>query len=516
VTEIGPHHPARQRPDHPAVVWHDTSEVTTYRQLTERSAQGARLFRQRGLATGDGVCLLLENHPRYLELTWAALRTGLYVTPVSSWLGPEEAAAVVADTGARALVSSPGHAAVATAVAAQLHLPIRLAVGGDVDGFDSYEAAAADLATGLLDEEPEGSMMLYSSGTTSRPKGVRRPLSGAPAGTMNFLAPFVPHAGLDDATVYLSPGAPMYHAAPLGWSIGVHRLGGTAVLLSAFDPEEVLAAVERHRATHLQVVPTMLIRMLRLPAEVRARYDLSSLRKVLHAAAPCPVDVKHQAIDWLGPIVEEFYSGTEGGGITYVTSHEWLERPGTVGRPILGEIHITDEDGNELGPGEDGTIWFGSGGSSYEYHGDRDATARRRDRRGWTTLDDVGHVDEAGYLFLTDRRDHMIVSGGVNISPQEAEDLLASHPKVLDAGVIGVPNADLGEEVKAVVVLVDPATAGDDVAEELLAHCRSRLARHKCPRTIDFVDELPRLPTGKLAKRLLRERYWQGHATRIV
>jgi long-chain acyl-CoA synthetase len=199
-----------------------------------------------------------------------------------------------------------------------------------------------------------------------------------------------------------------------------------------------------------------------------------------------------------------------------VTSHEWLERPGTVGRPILGEIHITDEDGNELGPGEDGTIWFGSGGSSYEYHGDRDATARRRDRRGWTTLDDVGHVDEAGYLFLTDRRDHMIVSGGVNISPQEAEDLLASHPKVLDAGVIGVPNADLGEEVKAVVVLVDPATAGDDVAEELLAHCRSRLARHKCPRTIDFVDELPRLPTGKLAKRLLRERYWQGHATRIV
>ena len=512
MTDIGPHHPARQPPEHPALVWHETGEVTTYRQLTERSAQGARLLRQLGLETGDGVCFLLENHPRYIELAWAAMRTGLYATPVSTWLGAEEAAAVVADTGARVLIASPAQATVAS----QLDLPIRLSVGGDIDGFTPYEAATAELDTRLLDEEPEGSMMLYSSGTTSRPKGVRRPLSGAPAGTANFLAPFLPYVGLDESTVYLSPGAPLYHAAQLGWSVGTQRLGGTAVVLERFDPETVLAAIERYRATHVQLVPTMLIRMLRLPAEVRGRYDLSSLRKVLHAAAPCPVDVKREAIEWLGPIVEEFYSGTEGGGITYVTSAEWLERPGTVGRPILGEIHITDEDGNELGPGEDGTIWFGSGGSSYEYHGDPEATARRRDTRGWTTLDDVGHVDEDGYLFLTDRRDHMIVSGGVNISPQESEDLLSSHPLVLDAAVIGVPNADLGEEVKAVVVLVDPSPAGDEVAEELLAHCRSRLARHKCPKTIDFVEELPRLPTGKLAKRLLREQYWQGHSTRIV
>ena len=504
MTDIGPHHPARQRPDHPALIWHDTGEVTTYRELAARSAQGARLFRQLGLATGEGVCFLLENHPRYLELAWAAMRTGLYATPVSTWLGPEEAAAVVADTGARVLIASPAQAAVAR----HLDLPIRLAVGGEIDGFDSYEAAAGELDTGLLDEEPEGSMMLYSSGTTSRPKGVRRPLSGAPAGTANFLAPFLPYVGLDESTVYLSPGAPLYHAAQLGWCVGTQRLGGTAVVLERFDPEAVLAAIERHRVTLVQVVPTMLIRLLRLPEEVRRRYDLSSLRTVLHAAAPCPVDIKRQVIEWLGPIVDEFYSGTEGGGITYVTSAEWLERPGTVGRPILGELHVTDEDGNELGPGEDGTIWFASqGGPSYEYHGDPEATARRRDRRGWTTLDDVGHVDADGYLFLTDRRDHMIVSGGVNVSPQEAEDVLASHPLVADAAVIGVPNADLGEEVKAVVVLADPSTAGEAVVEELLAACRARLARHKCPRTIDLVDELPRLPTGKLAKRLLRDRY---------
>ena len=506
MTEIGPHHPAKQRPDRPALVMHDTGAVTTYRQLTERSAQGARLFRQRGLATGDGVCLLLENHARFFELVWAALRSGLYATPISTWLGAAEATAVVADTGARALVATPAQAEVARDIATRLDLPIRLAVGGAIDGFTSYEDGAAGLDGGLLDEEPEGSMMLYSSGTTSRPKGVRRPLSGGPAGTANPLAPFLSHVGLDASTVYLSPGAPLYHAAQLGWCLGAMRMGGTAVVLERFDPEAVLAAIERHRVTLVQVVPTMLIRLLRLPAETRARYDLSSLRTVLHAAAPCPPDVKREVIEWLGPIVDEYYSGTEGSGITYVTSKEWLERPGTVGRPILGEIHVTDDEGDELGPGEEGTIWFSAGGT-YEYHGDPAATARRRHELGWTTLDDIGHVDADGYLFLTDRRDHMIVSGGVNISPQEAEDVLVSHPLVADAAVIGVPNADLGEEVKAVVVLVDPASASGDVADELLAACRARLSRYKCPRTIDFVDELPRLPTGKLAKRLLRDRY---------
>jgi acyl-CoA synthetase (AMP-forming)/AMP-acid ligase II len=489
--------------------------VTTYAQLAERSGQGARLLQAAGLQPGDHVAFLLENHERFFELVWAALRCGLYATPISTWLGAEEATAVVADTGARALVATPAQAEVARDIAARLDLPIRLAVGGAIDGFESYDDGAAGLDGSLLDEEPEGSMMLYSSGTTSRPKGVRRPLSGGPAGTANPLTPFLPHVGLDASTVYLSPGAPLYHAAQLGWCLGALRMGGTAVVLERFDPEAVLAAVERHRVTLVQVVPTMLIRLLRLPPDVRRAYDLASLRTVLHAAAPCPPDVKRDVIEWLGPIVDEYYSGTEGSGITYVTSEEWLQRPGTVGRPILGEIHVTDEDGDELGPGEDGTIWFSAGGS-YEYHGDPDATARRRDQRGWTTLDDIGHVDADGYLFLTDRRDHMIVSGGVNISPQEAEDVLVSHPLVADAAVIGVPNADLGEEVKAVVVLVDPAAGDDDVADELLAACRARLARNKCPRSIDFVAELPRLPTGKLAKRLLRDRYWAGHTTRIV
>jgi fatty-acyl-CoA synthase len=356
-------------------------------------------------------------------------------------------------------------------------------------------------------------MMLYSSGTTGRPKGVRRPLSGRPAGTSNPLAPFASRTGLGADTVYLS-SAPLYHAAPMGWSLGTMRQGGTVVVLPHFDAELVLWAIERYRVTLAQFVPTMLQRLVRLPTHVRDRYDLSSLRRVVHAAAPCPRHVKYATIEWLGPIVDEYYSGTEGSGITYITSAEWLDHPGSVGRPILGDLHVTDEEGRLVPPGTEGIIWFGNG-QAYEYHGDAAATMARRHEQGWTTLDDVGYVDDDGYLHLTDRRAHMIVSGGVNISPREIEDVLLQHPAVDDVAVIGVPHAEFGEEVKAVVCL----TAGADPAEavaELEAHCRSHLARYKVPRSFDVVDSLPRLPTGKLATRLVRDRYWSDSGSRLV
>ena len=359
-------------------------------------------------------------------------------------------------------------------------------------------------------------MMFYSSGTTGRPKGVRRPLSGAVAGTANPLAPFLAHCGLGADTVYLSP-APLYHAAPLGWSLGTLRMGGEVVVLTHFDAELVLAAVAAHHVTMVQLVPTMLARMLRLDRATRDRFDRSSLGVVLHAAAPCPRHVKEAAIEWLGPIVHEYYSGTEGSGITYITTEEWLAHPGSVGRPILGAVHVTDDDGHPLPAFRDGLVWFDAGGDRYDYHGDAAATAARRHRLGWTTLDDIGHLDDDGYLYLTDRRGNMIVSGGVNISPREVEEVLSTHPAVDDVAVIGVPNRDLGEEVKAVVVVrADAAVDPIALPGELIGHCRDALAAFKCPRSVDLVEALPRLPTGKLATRLLRDRYWDGHGTRIV
>ena len=317
-------------------------------------------------------------------------------------------------------------------------------------------------------------------------------------------------------TVYLSP-APIYHSAPLGFSLAVQSIGGTVVMLERFDPLLALGVIERRQVTCSQWVPTMFTRMLKLPDDERAEFDVSSLEVAIHAAAPCPVPVKQAMMEWWGPVLWEYYAGTEGNGFCLVKPEDWLARPGTVGRPLFGELHILGEDGKELAAGEAGTVFF-AGGPAYEYHNDPAKTMEVQDPagRGWTTLGDVGYVDDDGWLFLTDRKAFMIISGGVNIYPQETENVLTMHPKVADVAVLGVPNDEMGEEVKAVVQLLEHSEAGPDLEQELLGYCREHLAHYKCPRTIDFEMELPRLPTGKLYKGKLRDRYWADHETHIV
>jgi long-chain acyl-CoA synthetase len=357
--------------------------------------------------------------------------------------------------------------------------------------------------------------MLYSSGTTGRPKGVYvPPEAGSIDASYPLLETMRNRYGVGEDTVYLSP-APLYHAAPLRFNMGVLRLGGTCVIMEHFEAAKYLRLVEAHRATHTQLVPTMFVRMLKLPTEVRARFDVSSLRCAIHAAAPCPIPVKRQMIDWWGPIVWEYYAGTEGNGMTLCDAHEWLAHEGTVGRAVVGELRICDEDGREMPVGEPGTVYF-AGGRPFEYHNDPEKTSGSRNARGWTTLGDVGYVDADGFLHLTDRKAHMIISGGVNVYPQETENLLVTHPKVLDVAVIGVPDEEMGEAVKAVVTPRDMADAGPELERELIAWCRERLSPIKCPRSVDFEAELPRHPTGKLYKRLLRDRYWAGRTSRII
>ena len=508
---------AAATPDKPACVVAGSGEVVTYRQLDERSMRLAQLLREgAGLRPGDGIAIFMENNARYFEATWAAQRSGLYYTAISSRLTAGEVAYVVNDCGASVLVTSHDRRDVAAELVDQMpNVRTRLMVGGTVDGYESYEQAVAGWPPEPLAEQLEGSDMLYSSGTTGRPKGVKAPLTLAPFGTPpGLLALTQGLYGLDSDTVYLSP-APLYHAAPLRFSMAVHRAGGTVVVMEHFDPVEFLALVERYRVTMTQVVPTMFVRLLKLPEEERRRYDVSSLKSVVHAAAPCPVPVKEQMIEWWGPIVHEYYAGTEGNGFCAITSAEWLEHKGSVGKPLLGELHILDDAGDELPPGEAGTIYFGNGGK-FEYHNDPEKTAASRNDKGWSTLGDIGYVDADGYLHLTDRKANTIISGGVNIYPQEAENVLTMHPKVADVAVFGVPNEDFGEEVKAVVQPVDMAEAGPELERELIAFAKEQLAGYKVPRSVDFEAELPRHPTGKLYKRLLRDRYWAGKSSSIV
>ncbi len=503
---------AARTPDKPAVIMAGSGEVVTFRELDEESNRLARLLRAAGLRPGDHLAFMLENHRSFLAVAWAAQRSGLYYTAISSRLGADELAYIVGNCGARVFVSSARLRDVAAAVAGRTPgVELRLMLDGVAPGFASYEESIAAHPPTPIEDECEGADMLYSSGTTGRPKGVKPPLPAAPMGRPNMLyqlvsALFAP----DEESVYLSP-APLYHAAPLRYCLTFHRFGATVVVMERFDAEEALRAIERHRVTHSQWVPTMFIRMLKLPEETRAARDLSSLRYAVHAAAPCPVEVKEQMIRWWGPVLHEYYAGTEGNCFVYADSRTWLEHPGTVGRPLVGEVHVCDEQGGELPRGRTGVLYF-SGGPRFEYHDDPGKTASSRDPlgRGWTTLGDVGHVDEDGFLYLTDRLSYMIISGGVNIYPQEAENALAVHPKVADAAVIGVPDAEMGESVKAVVQPVDPDDAGPELERELIEHCRERLAHYKCPRTVDFRASLPRHPTGKLYKRLLKEEYWAG------
>lgn len=510
---------AAATPDKVATIMSRSGETLTYAQLEERSTRLARMLREAGLAPGDVVALFMDNNIRYHEVYWATVRSGMYLCAVNKYLTAAEAAYIVNDSGAKALVTSAALGDVATAMLADLDdCPIRLAIDGTVEGYDRYEDAIANHAPGPLDDEPLGDFMNYSSGTTGRPKGIKRPLSGnsftEPSALDGLISTLY---GVNAETTYLSP-APLYHSAPLAFTAGVHSHGGTNVIMERFDPVEALQAIETHQVTHSQWVPTMFIRMLKLDDDERLGHDLSSHRVAVHAAAPCPIDVKHRMIDWWGPIIAEYYGGTELNGMTYCTSEQWLAHPGTVGSPIMGTLHICDDAGAELPTGEPGAIYFEREEMPFEYHNDPDKTdaSKHPDHPLWTKLGDVGYVDDDGFLYLTDRESFMIVSGGVNIYPQEIEDALVMHPKIADVAVFGVPNEDTGEEVKAVVQLAPGIEASDAVAAELLGHAREQLAGYKVPRSIDFEAELPRLETGKLYKRLLKDRYWGNRDSRIV
>ena len=508
-----PRHFAQIAPDRPAIVMAATGEAISYAELEARANRGAQLFRSLGLAAGDTVAVWLRNCRDYFEIYWAAQRAGLYLCPVATHLTAEEAAYILNDSGSRLLVTHADVGGAASLLRERDGLIPDVAylfdLDGGLDGLASWREALAARPGTPIDDESAGYHLVYSSGTTGRPKGIRLPLSGGPADAPHMLGERVAgRYGVGEDSVILSP-APLYHTAPLVYGMVVHRLGATLVIMDRFDAEEALRLVERYRVTFMQMVPTMFVRLLALPDAVRVRYDLSSLRKIVHAAAPCPVEIKRRMIEWLGPIIYEYYGGSEGNGSTFITPEEWLERPGSVGRAEWGMLHICDEEGRELPSGIDGLVYF-EGGWDFQYLND---PAKTRDARhplhpGWSTLGDIGHVDEAGYLYLTDRKSFMIISGGVNIYPQEVENLLIAHPRVADAAVIGIPSAEYGEAVKAVVQPLDPADATAAFADELMRFCRDKLSHVKCPRSIDFDPALPRLDTGKLYKRLIRDRYW--------
>ncbi|CPW33265.1 acyl-CoA synthetase [Mycobacteroides abscessus] len=504
---------AAQFPDKPAVVMAGSGATLTYGELGRQSRRLARHWYDSGLRKGDHVALLSDNVPEVFVVYWAALRSGLYITSVNHHLAPAEVSYIVNDSGSSALVVAAGVREQAEAILDDTPaVTLRLAFGGDVRGYDSYEDALDGASDEPLPAQPAGSDMLYSSGTTGRPKGIKVPLTDRQVDEPNPFAMLFAHLyGFDAETVYLSP-APIYHAAPLRFCGFVQSMGGTAVVMERFEAEEALAAIEKYRITHSQWVPTMFVRMLKLPKETRDRYDVSSLKVAVHAAAPCPVEVKQSMIDWWGPILYEYYSSTEGNGVTFIDCATWLKRPGSVGSAALGVLHICDDTGAELPAGEAGLVYFEREELPFSYHNDDEKTrsACHPAHDTWTTTGDIGYVDEDGFLYLTDRKAFMIISGGVNIYPQEIENALALHPAVLDVAVIGVPDAEMGESVKAVVQPADSSAAPRELAAELTDFLRGRIARYKVPRSFDFTDTLPRTPTGKLAKGLLRQKYWEG------
>ncbi len=514
-----------RHPQRPALIMATSGETVSYAEFERRTNRLAHCLRAEGLKRLDHCAVFMENNSRYLECNGAGERSGLYTTCINSYLTADEAAYIIDNCQAQVLITSAARLDVARAALAMCPTVKRcLVVGGgaavralaDLRLLDYEDATAACPDTPVADE-CVGTVMLYSSGTTGRPKGVLRPLPEAPPGELLPVLRFVKDLWQCESDMrYLSP-APLYHAAPQAHVGLVIRHGGTVVVMEHFDPEQFLALVERHRITHTQLVPTMFSRMLKLPDSVRRRYDLSSLKFVVHAAAPCPVPVKEQMIAWWGPIIHEYYGATEGMGFTACNTAEWLAHRGTVGRVLLGELHVLDEAMRPVPRGTPGELWFKSG-TPFVYFNDPERTQATRSADGaMSTVGDVGYLDDDGYLHLTDRSTFMIISGGVNIYPQECENLLITHPLVQDAAVFGVPNDDLGEEVKAVVQPMPGVVADAALAHTLIAFCREHLAPMKCPRSVDFTDALPRLPTGKLYKKPLRDAYWQGRGkSRIV
>jgi long-chain acyl-CoA synthetase len=506
---------ATSEPDRPAVIMAESGRTLSYKELDDNSARLASALYGMGLRKGDVIAMLSDNAPEAFEIYWAALRSGLYITAVNWHLGAEEAAYILRDSGARVVIASFGVRKLAERLL-DLVPEVRqwYSFGGAITGYLPYGELLAATEPRLTDQ-PRGSEMLYSSGTTGRPKGIKPhllPIQVDEPG--DPLVGLLAHAfKISSDDIYLSP-APIYHTAPLKWCGGVQALGGTVVLMERFDAEKALAAIQKYRVTVTQMVPTMFVRMLQLADMVRGACDVSSLRMAVHAAAPCPPDVKDAMIDWWGPLLVEYYGATEGHGTTVIATAEWKNKRGSVGKAALGILHICDDDGNELPPGTVGTVYFERDVMPFEYHNDPEKTAASRHpaHQNWSTVGDIGYVDEDGYLFLTDRKAFVIISGGVNIYPQEVENVLALHPNVFDVAVIGVPDPEMGEQVKAVVQLRPGTTPSDELADAIIAYVRDRIAHYKTPRTVDFVDELPRTATGKLVKRALKARYMEASA----
>jgi long-chain acyl-CoA synthetase len=507
-----PTHFAATTPDKVAFQMLGSGETVSYSQLEQRSNEAAQLFRSCGARTGDHILILMENNRQFLEICFGADRAGLYYTAVNTHLLPHEVAYIARDCGAQIVITSCHFEQLAVELRRNAEsVQHWFMVGTPIDGYVSWDEASSAQPARRIDDEMQGLDMLYSSGTTGRPKGIEWPLLNQPPGRPTMLIELL--CGLynyADTTRYLSP-APLYHAAPMRHTMTVIKRGGTAFIMERFDAQTALAAIETYRITHSQWVPTMFVRMLKLPEQQTRSYDLSSMTHAIHAAAPCPVDVKEKMIAWWGPIIYEYYAGTENNGFCAITTEQWLTHKGSVGPAILGELHVCDEKGVELPVGTEGEIYFANG-HSFSYHTDPEKTQASRNAQMWTTLGDIGVLDADGYLYLTDRKSFLIISGGVNIYPQEIEDAILAHPAVADAAVIGIPNVDFGEEVKAVVQLMDPDQASDALAAAIIDHCKATLSAFKCPRSIDFIAELPRQPTGKLYKRLLRQQYQDAYA----
>ena len=508
---IGDH--AANTPDKLALVIPGSGYTQTFAELNQAANRLSQLLRSVGLQPGDHVALCMENHDRYLEVLWGCHFAGVIYTATSSRLTSAELTYILNDCNAKAFITSHYKAEQAAEILAGTPgVSLRLMLDGSIPGYEGYEEAVSQQSSEALPNRIAGTDMLYSSGTTGMPKGISKPfenspLDGSPIAISSAMGMLF---GVTQDSVYLSP-APMYHAAPLRWTMGAQSIGCTAVVMTQFDPQQFLAAIEDNQVTHTQVVPTMFVRLLKTDIAIRSKYNVSSLQAVIHAAAPCPIPVKKQMIEWFGPIIHEYYAGTEGNGFVYCDSTMWLAHEGTVGVGIGCTLHICGEDGQDLPHFESGTIFF-EGGATFEYHNDAEKTKYSRHPKGWSTLGDVGYLDDDSFLYLTDRKAYMIISGGVNIYPQEAENALVTHPKIIDVAVFGVPNDDFGEEVKAVVQPVTmPGTPEEAKAleKELIAYCRSQLADIKCPRSVDFRLELPRHPTGKLYKRLLKDEYWK-------
>ena len=499
---------AQHYPHRPAIIIGDTGEVVSYRELDQRSNRGAHLFRALGLCAGDHIGMMVENNRQFLEIAWAAQRAGIVFTPIATHLKRDEIVYILRNCGARLFIGSQPLAEVAEEILCE-RTPVEhyLMVGGGRTGFISWDDAVEEQPSTPIPDQGNGVPMVYSSGTTGLPKGVFVPPTSDDVNTPTAVTPFLADAlGFQEDTVYLNP-APLYHAGPLHYCMMTLYQGGTVVLMQRFSAETSLKLIERYRVTHSQWAPIMFIRLLKLPRALRESYDTTSMRVAVHSAASCPVDVKEAMLDWWGDVLLEYYASSEGVGLTMISAEEWLEHPGSVGKPAVGNVHIVGPDGTEQAPGEVGLVYFSGDHVRFTYFNEPEKTAEAYTETGWATAGDIGYVSEDGYLYLSGRESFTIISGGVNIYPQEVENVMASHEKVADVAVIGVPNAEFGEEVKAIVEPVSWTCANAETADEILDWLRERISPVKMPRSLEFHPSLPRQDNGKLYKQRLLEAY---------